>query len=141
MTNKEKKEYLEKYRYLCYEIKRLQAELEVWQSRAEKVTSYISGLPKGSAECGSEKTILKIIDMKQEISEHIREAVQVRNEIEIAIQTISNNTLQQVLKFRYIEMDTWEEIAEKMNYSYQWVCVLHGRALKELIVIDIDSVL
>lgn len=39
-----------------------------------------------------------------------------------------------ILRYRYIQRKKWEEIAVLMNYSYQWVCTLHGRALAKFVI-------
>ena len=38
-------------------------------------------------------------------------------------------TLRTILILRYLNFQTWEMIACKMNYSYKQVCRLHGKAL------------
>lgn len=55
--------------------------------------------------------------------------------MEEAIQTVQDGTLKEVLDRRILG-ETWKQIAVHMNYTYQWTCSLHGKALKELIVID-----
>ena len=42
---------------------------------------------------------------------------------------ISDNTEKLILKYRYIEFLTWEEIAVKLGFTFQWVHVLHKKAL------------
>ena len=34
-----------------------------------------------------------------------------------------------VLYMRYLEQKTLVQIADELNYSYEWICKLHGRAL------------
>ncbi len=45
------------------------------------------------------------------------------------IDSISNDEYRLLLTLRYLNYDTWEQIAVKMGYTYQWVHVLHSRAL------------
>lgn len=34
-----------------------------------------------------------------------------------------------ILYMRYLEGKSFDQIAEELNYSYVWICKLHGRAL------------
>ena len=56
--------------------------------------------------------------------------LEMREQIEGLIDKVEDQTLQTLLKYRYISGLRWEEIAVKMNYSYRSVCYLHIRALK-----------
>lgn len=51
--------------------------------------------------------------------------------IEISVSLLEEKE-KKVIKFRYFEKRTWEEIAEMMEISTQYVYRLHGRALEEL---------
>lgn len=44
-----------------------------------------------------------------------------------------------ILTMRYLLGYTWEEIANKLNYTYQWVHNLHKRALKEWDEIEVKN--
>ena len=46
-----------------------------------------------------------------------------------AVQQLDKSVYRQILIARYINFETWEAIATRLNYSYMQVCRLHGRAL------------
>ena len=50
MTNQEKKKWLLEYRRLEQNIERDMEELQRLESRAEKITSMVSDMPKGSQQ-------------------------------------------------------------------------------------------
>ena len=59
-----------------------------------------------------------------------------RKNMERAIQTVPDERLRLLLEYRYFDQLSWEELAEKMNYSYQHVFRLHKQALKALQVAE-----
>lgn len=93
----------------------------------------------------SERAMVAYADKAAEyaalIEGKIRELVGIKTEIIRAVGRMENPTLRAVLMARYVNFKTWEQIAVDMHYTYQWVCTLHGRALRELIVIDTPSVI
>lgn len=72
------------------------------------------------------------MELEGKLKGQVNDAINRRNQIETAIQTVSNADLRLLLKLRYIDGDTWETIAVKMNYNYRWTLYLHGRALQAL---------
>ena len=68
------------------------------------------------------------------MNQRIDAAVEKRKEIETVIETLEDKTLQLLLRYRYIDGMTWEQIAVKMRYDYRWVLRLHGRALERLTI-------
>lgn len=148
MTSQEKKAYLERYKEADREIDRLCEELSRWRALATKITPVLSQEPAGSCEGGNqiELAVEKIIDLEGKINAKIDEALIIRQRVEDAIQTVQDGTLREVLAQRYILCKRWEQIAVDMNYGYQWVCKLHGRALqaiklKEAIESDTQSMI
>ena len=135
--NQAKIEWLKRYTRLDQEINRKCEELSRWKSRATKVTSSMSLAPGGAKE-GNQipDAVEKIIALEGEINANIDELLLARGEIEKAIKSVPDDTLRILLEHRYIDGMTWEQVAVSMHYTYQWVCVLHGRALKQLIAID-----
>lgn len=139
--NRAKIDWLNRYRQLDKEIDCKCEELSKWRSRAERVTTSLSLAPGASNEGDRvSSAVEKIIALEGEINASIDELLQVRKAVEHAIQGVPDSTLRILLALRYIDGMTWEQVAVTMHYTYQWVCVLHGRALKQLIVIDTPPV-
>lgn len=76
--------------------------------------------------------IAKIVDLQNEINQAVDEYVDLKRKAEAAICQIQDADHAAILRKRYFEYKTWETIACEMNYTYQWVCKLHGRALQSL---------
>lgn len=66
------------------------------------------------------------------INGEIDELVAIKAEIEKVINAVDDNTLQALLRGRYINFKTWESIAESIHYeSARWVrTALHSQALQ-----------
>lgn len=129
MTNEEKKQYLKAYRRLQNDIDQKLGECEKWRCLAEKATAVISNTPKGHGANRIESAVEHVIVLEKQIDEEIDQLISLRRKIEKAIYGIPDNTLRMIMKYRYIDGDTWEAIAEKIHYSYRNVCYMHGKAL------------
>ncbi len=128
------KEYLNQVRTLETKMKILKEEIDTLRElvvstgavqQEERVMS--SGAQDRMAE-----TICKINEKEEEWNELMREFALTRAEVIISIQKLNNSDYEQILYKRYCQSKKWEEIALELNYSYQWVCKLHGRALLEI---------
>ena len=142
MTNQEKIQYLRRYQAIERRVDRSLEERERWRARAEKITPAHTGMPGGGGgEDRMQQAVEKICEIEAQLDADIDLLVETKKEIVRAIGTVEEPRYREVLERRYLDGDTWEQIAVDMHYSYQWVCHIHGRALQELIVIDTQSVL
>lgn len=133
MTNQDKKRLLRRYGSISDEIEDLMRERESWRERGLALTAKLSPAPRSSGV--SDKTgdaAARIADIDAMIRGRTEELVRRRAEIGRMIASVGDDTLRRLLYLRYIEGCTWEAIAVKMHYSYQWVCILHGRALEAI---------
>ena len=137
------KEYLSRYRDLGQSIDAKRAQLQRLREQAVQITQAIR--PDRVQSSGDPDrlsgAVARIADAAADLEPQILQREAVRREIEAAIEKVPDGAQRVLLEYRYLAGLTWEEIAVRMHYSYQWVCILHGRALKELIVIDTPSVL
>ena len=143
MTNQEKKELLNGYIKAKKRFDRISDTMLEVMSYATKITPLLSDMPKGGNGSGNkiERAIERLDSLADDLEEQAVRMREAMKQVQSAIQTVPDETLQLLLELRYINGYTWEQIAVEMDYSYQWVCTLHGRALnqlnpKQLIVID-----
>lgn len=92
-------------------------------------------MPRGGGNT-REAWYARLADLSREIDEEIDRFVGMRQDIEVAIGSVEDRTLQTLLRYRYINGMTWERIAVEMNYAYRWILKLHGNALSK---IDIEG--
>ena len=126
------KAYLQQIK-LCDEyISSKLAEVERLKALALNITSTI----KGDVSSGSHSqdkigdAVAKLLDLQNDINNAIDKYVDLKREIHSVLDQLTNKDYVSILYKRYFEHKTWEKIACEMNYSYQWICKLHGRALQ-----------
>lgn len=130
---KQKIRYLSRYRRINARINRLLEEQGRWREIAMRTTPSMSQAPGGGGS-GSpiERPMDKVLEIDAEINREIDELQTVRQEIRAALNQLEDENLKLLMEYRYIDGLTWEQIAVKMHYGFQWVCKLHGRALNRL---------
>ncbi len=128
------KEYLQQAYRLNELIDSNQRELD--QLRALSTSISAVDVSKERVQGGADShdkigsIIAKIVDLNDIINDEIDRFVDLKTDIHNKIMLIPDNTEKLVLKYRYIEFETWESIAVELGYTFQWVHVLHKRALK-----------
>ena len=134
------KEYLEQAKYLDMRINSKIEQLSTLNDLATKCTVTLSDMPRNTNKGTSnmEDTIVKIIDLQEEINRDIDQLVDLKREIMVVIKKISNVEYQTILENRYLSFMSWEQIAVEMKYSIQQIYRLRDRAHKvvEKIVFD-----
>lgn len=129
-----KKEFLNQYRNAEREIAIKLDEIVRLREMATKVTQVLTpDKVKGGMENRREESIAKIVDMEKEIGVSIDNLKKIREQVECAINAIPDANQRDVLRLRYLNGKTWEQIAVQLEFSYQWVCKLHGRALQNIL--------
>ena len=131
--NAEKIKYLSRYIPLSGRINRMLEEQYRWKCLAMKVTQNFSPTP-GGGESGSpiERPMDKVDELERKITQAIDELADIRMEIEAVLGQLEDDTLRELMKYRYIDGLTWEQVAEKMHYSWRHTCRLHGEALAKI---------
>ena len=118
------KEYLSQ----AYRLdKRIDSKIEQLKSLnllATKCTSTLSDMPKSQSISNSrlEDTVVKIVDLQEEINMDIDSLVDLKRDI---VKTI---------ELRYLCFKTWEEIAVQMNCSIDNVFKIRKNALKSVVI-------
>ena len=128
------KEYLSQAMWLDQTIDIKIKHLESLRSLAMKVTTdtsreRVSGGPVDKSPM--EKTIVKIVDLENELNEEIDRLVDLKSDILESINKMKNPVSQLLLEMRYIQGQAWEEVAFTLGLSERSVFNIHGRALKE----------
>lgn len=126
------KEYLQQVRYIDKRIDNKLALVSRLRDTATNVTVALSDMPRSDSPNlqRMEDTICKIVDLGDEINQEIDRLVDLKREANEAISELTNADQQLVLECRYLDYQTWEQIAETMNFSVRHVTRLHGEALR-----------
>ena len=131
--HREKIKYLSQYQYLNKEIDRKIQALEFWKNKILNITGTLSDMPKSNKRSDTIATgIATINDTEKEINKEIDELIELRKEIEQKINAVDDPKLMALLKCRYLDCKSWEEIAYKNNITWRHVYRLHEKALDEI---------
>lgn len=125
-------EYLSEVQKLQNDIELEQRELQSVRDAATRITTSYSGV-KVHSNSHYDKVAdnaTKIADLESEIVTDIEQLFALKHRIINQIQGLGNINYVNVLYFRYVELNDFFTIAEQMNYTYQYVVFLHGKALK-----------
>lgn len=132
------KEYLKQAHHLDAMIHCRLREIDYWKD----LSSGISGMnfdgmphnPNRPTEASFVKCIEKIDEIQQDIEKKGSILIGLRNEINKRINLLSDHDEQLVLRYRYIDNCTWDEIAGFINVSLRTVHRIHGSALQHFSV-------
>ena len=120
-----------------------------WLSRAVLIEEEIQSLksemdslilPSGgsgervqsSGKNSTENRFVSYAEYSRELKKQIDKLYEIKREIMEVISKVKDNTSRVLLIKRYINGQTWEDIADEMYYSDKWVRTkLHSKALAE----------
>lgn len=126
------KRTLKSYLSLCREIEILR------QERAELLNSGLGaanndGLPHGSGVSNPTADIAaRAASIAAELSQKLNECIDLRLQIEQAVNALNEPRERELMRRRYIEGQRWEQVAYEMNYSIERIWQLHGFILKKM---------
>lgn len=85
----------------------------------------------GTKSSGREMALVKYADISDTIDKRIIELLELRAEINEAIENVSDSVLRTILYERYINLKTWYQISAVVHYSDKHIIqVLHPKALR-----------
>lgn len=125
------KDYLRRYiparKYVEFCFRELDRAEDIWV-RSPK----LDGMPRGSGVGGLDDQVARIEMIRKRAEKARADVLTMLEEIEGLIDTLSDFDQKMVVKLRYIDGLTWEEVAQGMNYSLRTIHYIHGKALSEL---------
>jgi hypothetical protein len=128
------KQYLRQALRLNEKIDANMLELERLRALATAVSSPDLSQDRVRASGVSDRIgniVAKIVDLEEKINAEIDKFVGLKKEIRERLSMMPDDDLRLILQKRYINFQKWEQIAVDMNFTFQWVHVLHKRALNE----------
>lgn len=130
------KEFLEQVRFVDRAIDSKLEQVQKLRNESTKATSLVSDMPRSSSPNlqRPEDTILKIIDLEQEINCDIDRLIDMKTAARSAIMEMPNPDERLILELRYLCYKSWAEIAGELGFGESNVYRLHGSALTHFIV-------
>ena len=130
------KQYLKQARYLDERINTKIAQVASLHDLATKATSTLSDMP-GSPTRNThrmEDIIIKILMLENEINTDIDKLVDLKDEILSVINAVDDSDSRLILEKRYINLESWEDIAIALNTSIPNIYRLHDKALRKVVI-------
>jgi len=126
------REYLAQVRLIDARINNKLAQVSELRELATKATSVLSDIPRGDSPNlqSMESTIIKIVDLEEEVNRNIDGLVDLKREILQVIQHVRTPMYQALLEMRYLGFMTWESIAEAAGYDIRSAYRTHRGALR-----------
>ena len=128
------KQYLCQIRVLDVKINHRIKQAEDLKNKAFSISAIDTTkdkLQSSPSADGGLRFIEKYVDMMHEIDSLIDEYVDLKNKIISQIDNLNNDRYSEILHYRYVDYLLFSEIAEKMNYTKDYVWKLHRKAIKE----------
>jgi RNA polymerase sigma factor (sigma-70 family) len=133
------KEYLNQARHLDALINCRLREIDYWKD----LSSGVSGSsfephynPNRPTEAPFVRYLEKIDEIQRSVEEKVAYLIKLRDEINSRIDMLDNREEQLLLRYRYLDGCTWEEIGRMLNVSLRTVHRIHGMALQHFPVPD-----
>ncbi|MCH3955499.1 MAG: DUF1492 domain-containing protein [Eubacterium sp.] len=132
------KQYLNQAKHLDAMINCRLREIDYWKELSVSITSgRYDGMPHSpnrSADAAFVSCIERIDEAQKDVAEKVARLITLREEISSQISLLSDRDEQLVLRFRYVDGCTWEDIAGILNVSVRTVHRIHGSALQNFSV-------
>lgn len=112
--------------YIEQQIQSIESEIASLRESAERITSYISDMPKGSGSADKlSATLALIADREIELAELAADKAEQAVKIGRYINSIDDSLTQIIFRLRFISLLSWQEVASKTNnteYSVKHIC-------------------
>ena len=140
MTKDELKKLLHSYRDLKAEYDQIATELEKVEAAMDglKGTNW-DGMPRGS---GKSDPILSVVShhiiLQERYKNQLRRLAAAQAEIENLIESLEPGE-RRLMRCRYIDGMTWEEVCVRIGYSWRQTHRIHGKMLDKLVAQEMEK--
>lgn len=134
------KKYLSQARYLDADINSRQQELDSVRKNLSSIQSpqIKEDVIQESRKGAYDEKFIKLFEIDDDISEKIDELVNLKDDISKRIDNVEDRLSVVILRYRYVNMLEFHEIANKLQQSERHITRLHGDALVKFHDANID---
>lgn len=127
------KEYLQQIAVLDAKINRRQKEVEELKTLATHITTTAEGdrVQSSGSMDRMASIVARWVDLEEEIGQMIDHLVEVKHRIIGEIHQLEDARYIRILEMRYVDRETFEQIAVTMHMDIRHIFRLHGYALQE----------
>ena len=116
--------------------KALEMKAEHDHNIAERITRNYSGTGGTASGNSTEDALIRLAETERLAQDELRNLVQIRQEISDAVSSVDDSDMQAILTLHFLAYETFEEIAEKLNYSRATIMRKYKKALDKMILND-----
>ena len=134
------KRRLNSYRDLRAEQLQLQEELRQLEiALSTPAGSNLSGMPRGPGVSNPvERMVMKKLDLEERYLARLDALADAQRAIENMIESLEPAE-RRLARYRYIDGLTWEEVCDKICYSWKQTHRIHGRILDKLVAAELKK--
>ncbi len=133
MTYEEKKAWLGRYREAEKKYRLLSDRLAEAQTATRRTTQNVSATPGGS---GDGQSLARAVEREEEAERRVYAQLAVCDalfeEIDEVLERLEDYRDYCILRDYYLNIQTWEQIAAKMDISVRWIHSLRAQAIEQL---------
>ena len=128
------KEYLSQAFWLDRKIDSKLQQVLALRELAEKTTSVMTEdvVSHTRNVCSVQDVIAKIVDLESEMNRDIDRLIDLKRDIGNAISKVDSPNEQIILEYRYLDRQSWHDIAEKIGLHPRTVFRLHEQGLRKI---------
>lgn len=128
------KQELKRYRRMEIELEQLESTIRRLEDSVTGVrAAVITDMPKGGPPVEMADRVAKLLDLKEVYGRKWDALIDERTRIESAIDTLNDPIERALMRYKYIDGLTWEEVCVKIGYEWAQTHRLHGRILAKMI--------
>lgn len=124
---------MQAYYWVKKNIERLENELLELETEATRQTAQLTQERKSQNYNPDRlaELVAKIVEVQEEINRQLQQSYELVAKIEKAIEKLPERE-KYLIRARYIDCKSWEQVAVEMNYSWKQIHRIHANALKLL---------
>lgn len=127
------KKSLREYRELILEVEMLEEKTARLRSEISVKNQIVSDMPRGGEQVEMSDKIVRLVELQHMCNEQWDKAIDLRIEIEEAVQKLDRPIERTLMTYRYIMGMNWNLILTKLDYGWAQTHRIHNRALKKMI--------
>lgn len=134
---REKIRFLRSYKWLLIEIASSEDRADEERERLYGArVPMLSDMPRGGVPVTMDDRVIRVVSREQEIDRQRSKAERIKLIIERSIGAMEDPRDRTILKMKYLQGYTFEEIAERIHYSVNHTKSLHDVAIDHFIILD-----
>lgn len=128
-----KKNHLKRYRNYMARINRLEEKIALIDDQLIGLKSAkITDMPRGGQRLTMDELLVQKEELKTRINNLVQTSREIRQEACLAFDTLDDERCAEVLEMYFIDILSFDEIADSKHYSFRHVTRLYSKGLEDI---------